>query len=169
MKWLQHDTDASTDRKLKDLVAVYGAEGYGVYWLTVEKIAARMDPTNMSLELEEEAHHLAHDFMGRTPADRVDLILKKCLDLGLLQMSPNGRLMCKTLWNKLDNTTSDNKEIKRMKAERVRFQGTSKELGRALVDIHTYGDNERTDVPARKYPSAEELFDQERIKREKAL
>lgn len=154
MKWFQHDTDAVTDRKLMDLAAKYGAEGIGVYWTVVEKVAAKMDPQNMSLELEEESYHLAQCFWGRTPTDRIDLILQHCENIGLFQRSPGGRLMCKTLMNKLDNATSDNKEIKRMKSERRRFeelgsnfQGTSKSLGSNFLDIPTDQPTLPTDVP----------------------
>lgn len=132
MKWFQHDTDAVTDRKLMDLAARWGAEGIGVFWTAVEKIAARVGPQRVDLTLEEDSHHLAICFMGRTPIDRIDAILKTCEDLGLLDRDPiTKRLRCMTLWKKLDNFTGGNPEIKKIKAEMERFhhfEVTSKSL-----------------------------------------
>lgn len=138
MKWTQHDTDAHRDRKLIDLMDLYGAEGYGVYWVTVELIAARLDSQNVTMELEEESYHIARAMGGRTPTDRVDAILKKCLDLRLFDMGPNGRIRCLTLLKKLDTVSTRCESIKGMRDQMRRFEPTSNNVRR------------RTDVPTDK-------------------
>lgn len=53
MKWFKHDSDAHRNQKLEDLIALYGVEAYGVYWIILELIAEKMDKSNKcSLRLE---------------------------------------------------------------------------------------------------------------------
>lgn len=120
MKWFQHDSDALTDKKLMDLAMKYRAEGIGVYWTVVEKIAAKMGSC-VTLELEEESYHLAVA-LGGMPVDRIDAILKCCEDLDLFDRGPNGRIRCLTLLKKLDNFTNTNPQMREMKAQMERFK-----------------------------------------------
>ena len=46
MRWFKHLTQASEDEKLAEILELHGAEGYGVYWLILEKIAFLMDGTD---------------------------------------------------------------------------------------------------------------------------
>lgn len=166
MKWFQHDTDAITDKKLMELAAKYGAEGVGVYWTVVEKIAAKMG-TSVTLELEEDTYQIAHAFWGRTPTDRIDAILKTCEDLALFDRGPHGRIRCLTLLKKLDKFTTNNKTFQRMKDEMDRFKRDCPPTGQSVV-LPTDKQTNNTDLPARKYPSAQELFELERLKGDKA-
>lgn len=43
MRWLKHLSQAAEDEKLAEVLDLHGAEGYGIYWLIVEKIAFLMD------------------------------------------------------------------------------------------------------------------------------
>jgi hypothetical protein len=52
MRWFKHLTRAHDDEKLGRLMDDFGAEGYGVYWIILERIAGEMDETDRtSLEL----------------------------------------------------------------------------------------------------------------------
>ena len=37
--WFKHDYNARNDEKVLELRSVYGAEGYGVFWMLVESMA----------------------------------------------------------------------------------------------------------------------------------
>lgn len=45
MRWFKHLSEAADDEQLADILAEYGPEGYGVYWLMVEVVAKQMDKT----------------------------------------------------------------------------------------------------------------------------
>ncbi len=42
MRWFKHLSNASEDEKLAELIEIHGAEGYGIYWMILEKIADKM-------------------------------------------------------------------------------------------------------------------------------
>lgn len=46
MRWFKHLSLAAEDEKLAEVLEVFGAEGYGVYWIILEKIAFLMDGTD---------------------------------------------------------------------------------------------------------------------------
>jgi hypothetical protein len=45
MRWMKHMSRAHEDEAMAELIAEYGPEGYGVWWIILEKIAAQMDKT----------------------------------------------------------------------------------------------------------------------------
>jgi len=45
MRWFKHLSQAAEDEKLSEILELYGAEGYGIYWIILEKIAFLMDGT----------------------------------------------------------------------------------------------------------------------------
>jgi hypothetical protein len=46
MRWFKHLTAAHNDEALAEVLDEFGAEGYGMWWLILEKIAAQMDKTD---------------------------------------------------------------------------------------------------------------------------
>lgn len=150
MKWLQHNSDALEDRKLVDLAMKYGAEGIGVYWVVVERIAKKMEPGNLTLELEEETFHLVRLCGDRTPGDRIDAILKFCEDIKLFDRGCNGRIRCLTLLRKLDNTSKKTPEYKKMVEDMKRFNPewdkSTSQVRRDDAHIHDLQD-QQTDLP----------------------
>jgi hypothetical protein len=66
MRWFKHLSAASDDEKLAELIDKHGAEGYGCYWLIMEKIAAKMekgcDKTNCRYPAKKWA-----DICGKNP------------------------------------------------------------------------------------------------------
>ena len=61
MKWFKHDSNANMDAKLRHVRLKYGMEGYGLYWYLVELIAAGVEATSLTFELEHDAVIIAHD------------------------------------------------------------------------------------------------------------
>ena len=45
MRWFKHLSNAHNDEDMAELMDEFGAEGYGVWWLILEKIASQMDKT----------------------------------------------------------------------------------------------------------------------------
>jgi|GEM_PF-5161273 len=45
MRWFKHLTNAHDDECMSELIDEFGPEGYGVWWIILEKIAAQMDKT----------------------------------------------------------------------------------------------------------------------------
>ncbi len=43
MRWFKHLSDAHNDESMAELIDEFGAAGYGVWWIILEKIAAQMD------------------------------------------------------------------------------------------------------------------------------
>ena len=43
MRWIKHLTAAHIDQDMQDLLARFGAEGYGVYWMILELIGSQLD------------------------------------------------------------------------------------------------------------------------------
>jgi len=109
MKWFKHDANAHTDDKLQTILMRYGAEGYALYWYCIELIAARVAPDNISFELKHDAevigYHLKIDTL------RVEKIMVDMINLGLFECSGD-RITCLKLAKRLDNTMTQNKEIK---------------------------------------------------------
>lgn len=46
MRWFKHIAVASNDEIMSELMDEFGAEGYGIWWIILEKIAQTMDKSN---------------------------------------------------------------------------------------------------------------------------
>ena len=46
MRWFKHISTSQNDEKMSELMDKFGAEGYGVWWLILERIAEQMDETS---------------------------------------------------------------------------------------------------------------------------
>jgi len=112
MKWFKHDSNALHDAKIEKLIMKYGIEGYGLYFACVEIIASELTPENITFELEHDAEILAHKFKVDTLL--VENIMKYCVELGLFEVNNENRIMCLKLAKRLDISTSQNPEIKKL-------------------------------------------------------
>ena len=102
MKWFKHDTDASIDAKLQELLLDYGATGYGLYWYCIELIAKEVTPKNITFELEHDARIIARN-LNLTPQETIN-IMKRMVELGLFDFSNNEKLRCVKIAYRLDDT-----------------------------------------------------------------
>ncbi|MCE2029266.1 Lin1244/Lin1753 domain-containing protein [Sessilibacter corallicola] len=134
MRWFKHDTDASTDAKLKKVKQRYGLTGFGLYWYCVEQIAGTVDKDNISFELEEDAETIAYEW--RIEESQVQSILSYFCDLGLFEMV-NNKITCLKLAKRLDDTNAKNPQIKELikKLTSRKTQNNTEELPKAPEKI----------------------------------
>lgn len=119
MKWFQHDSDASTDAKIKKLILRHGAEGYAVYFHCLELIASGITKTNITFQLEHDSEIIADNLKitgtsDTSAIDKVNKIMMTIIDLGLFSMS-NNMIFCFKMAERLDNTVSRSPEINTIK------------------------------------------------------
>lgn len=89
----------------------YGAEGYALYWLCLELIAAPIDKQNINFELEHDAEILAHRL--RMDSVRVEEIMRYMCDIRLFELEPTTqRVTCLKLANRIENSIVKNPELK---------------------------------------------------------
>lgn len=107
MKWIQHDTSARNDVKLKILKKKFGAEGYGVYFQLLEIIGESIEKDNFEDWGFVDKHHdvdTLADEVGVT-SNKLRSILELCNQLDLFQKF-RGRLYCHQILHRLDTYVS---------------------------------------------------------------
>lgn len=106
MKWFKHDTDASIDAKLQELLLDYGAAGYGLYWYCVELIAQGVSENNITFELEHDARIIARN-LNLTIQETKDM-MRKMVELDLFSINKNEKLACYALAKRIDKSMTSN-------------------------------------------------------------
>lgn len=109
MKWYKHDSDASMDAKLQEILLDYGLEGYGLYWYCLELITAKVDNDNVSFSLEHDCRIIARN-TGST-AKKVQEIMASFIELGLFE-STDGVVTCLKLAKRLDKSMTSNANMR---------------------------------------------------------
>lgn len=111
MKWFKHDSDANRDARLEKILMRYGAEGYALYWLCLELIAAPIDKTNINFELEHDAEVLAYRL--KIDSARVEEIMRYMIEIDLFEINhTTQRITCLKLANRLENSIVKNPQLK---------------------------------------------------------
>lgn len=116
MKWFKHPSNSAQDPKFEKLVMRYGAEGYALYWLCIELIAAPIDKENITFELEHDAEILAY----RLKMDqlRVEEIMRYMISLELFEISETtSKITCLKLALIIENSLVKSPELMRIKAQ----------------------------------------------------
>ena len=118
MKWFKHDTNATTDAKLKKLILRHGAEGYAIYFHCLELIASDISESNITFELEHDSEIIADNLKIKgtpdvSPIDTVNRIMLDIVDLGLFQES-QGSIFCFKLLKRLDKSMTSNSKFRDM-------------------------------------------------------
>ena len=103
MKWFKHDSTANMDAKLQEVLLDYGLEGYGLYWYCLELIAGKVEPGNLTFELEHDCRIIARN-TGST-AQRVQEMMTRFVDLGLFENS-QGTITCLKMAKVSDDYTA---------------------------------------------------------------
>lgn len=121
MKWFKHDTDATTDAKVKKLLIKYGVTGYAIYFHCLELIAGDISETNITFELEHDAEIIADDLRihgtaGKSGIDIVNEIMLYIIHLNLFQSS-NGTIYCFKLLKRLNTSMTSNEKMRNMITE----------------------------------------------------
>jgi hypothetical protein len=113
MKWFKHDGNALSDARIEKIIMKYGIEGYGLYFACIEIVAGALTTDNITFELEHDAEILAYKFKIDTL--RVEEMMKYFVHLGLFEYNyVTNKVICGKLAKRLDNTMSQNVEIKKM-------------------------------------------------------
>jgi predicted DNA binding protein len=123
MKWFKHFTKAHEDRAVETLISEYGVSGYGLYFYCLEIIAGSIDAENISFELEPDAKILARRLSMDTIL--VEKIMHSCVDLGLFEITDNGRLSCLKMAKYLEKSSTSNKEMRKIIGESRKIIGKS--------------------------------------------
>lgn len=110
MRWFKHDTDASIDAKLQELILDYGAAGYGLYWYCVELIAQGVNENNITFELDHDARIISRN-LNLTMQETKDM-MTKMINLGLFSISKNEKLACYALAKRLDQSMTSSPKFR---------------------------------------------------------
>jgi len=133
MKWFQHDSNASTDAKIRRLILRHGAEGYAIYMHCLELIAGNITIDNITFELEHDAEIIADNLKikgnsNESGIDKVNRIMKTIINEGLFSIN-NNKIFCFKLAQRLDNTVSRSPLINSIKAKlKLENEGSTKLL-----------------------------------------
>lgn len=103
MKWFKHDSDASIDAKMQEVLLDYGLEGYGLYWYCLELIASSVDKHNLNFELEHDARIIARN-TGST-VQKTQEMMARFVELGLFE-NIHGRIFCLKMASRTDEYTA---------------------------------------------------------------
>ncbi|MDA3812356.1 MAG: DUF4373 domain-containing protein, partial [Spirochaetaceae bacterium] len=112
MKWFKHDSDASSDAKIKKLIIRHGAVGYAVYFHCLELITADLSESKLTFELEHDSEIIAdnlkiHGNGMEAGVDIVNKIMNTIIDLDLFRSSSD-RIFCIKLAKRLDSSMTSN-------------------------------------------------------------
>lgn len=105
MKWFKHDSNASSDSKLQNVLLDYGLEGYGLYWYCIELIAGNVEADNITFSLEHDARIIARN-TGST-AQKVEEMMRYFVTVGLFE-NADGVVTCMKLAKRLDQSMTSN-------------------------------------------------------------
>ena len=118
MNWFKHDSDASSDAKIKKLLIRYGAVGYAVYFHSIELIAGDISENNLTFQLEHDSEIIADNLKIKGTADKsgieiVEEIMRYIVELGLFIESEN-RIFCTKLLKRLDTSMTSSPRFRSM-------------------------------------------------------
>lgn len=138
MKWFKHFSNAQHDVKIRRLIRKYGLRGYGLYFACVESIAYQLETESPTPDMEENARDIA-EYFGEDSA-YIEEVLHFCIyTLQLFELNEaNGRLTCMKLLVHLDNTMSNNPQIKAIidnfRQNPVQLKETSRNFNQIRLD-----------------------------------
>lgn len=112
INWFKHDSNASTDAKLKKLVLRYGTDGYAIYFHCMELITSNVSETNITFELDHDCEIIADNLkvkgnQEQSSIDRVNEIMRYIVSLNLFEET-EGRITCLKLLKRLDSSMTSN-------------------------------------------------------------
>lgn len=116
MKWFKHDSDANRDPKLEKVLMRYGAEGYALYWMCIELIAAPIDKHNLTFELKHDSEILAYRL--KMDSTKVQEIMNYMTSLKLFEINATTKLItCFSLAARLENSIVKNPQLKEIQTQ----------------------------------------------------
>jgi len=116
MKWFKHDSDASSDAKVKKLIIRHGAVGYAVYFHCLELITADLSESHLTFELEHDSEIIADNLKivgsnKESGMEIVEKIMKTIIELNLF-VENNNKLFCLKLAKRIDSSMTSNPKFR---------------------------------------------------------
>jgi len=139
MKWYKHDTDASSDAKIKKLLLRYGATGYAVYFHCLELIVAAVDENRITFELEHDSEIIADNLKivgnaSESGMEIVEKIMRYIVELKLFE-NHDGRITCMKVLKRLDQSMTSNAQMRRIIA------GAKESNGKIMIESGPHHDS----------------------------
>jgi hypothetical protein len=118
LKWFKHDSDATTDAKMRKLIIRHGAVGYAVYFHCLELIANSVSDANITFELEHDSEIIADNLKVQGTANKssvevVEDIMRHAIELGLFDERDN-RVFCFKLLKRIDTSMTSSHKMREM-------------------------------------------------------
>lgn len=88
MKWFKHDSNASIDAKLQDILLDYGATGYGLYWYCVELMTFNANKNQSKYYLDHSFRVIASKLLLDT--DYVVEIINRLVEFEIFKQDKSG-------------------------------------------------------------------------------
>jgi hypothetical protein len=133
MKWFKHFSNAKYDAKVMRLIRKYGLKGFGLYFAMIEYAAFQLTTDNPIPDIEENSQDIANFFGEDTIL--IEEIMLFCINEELLEQDENtGRMMCMKLLCHLDNTMSNNPEVKKILDNFKKLEETYSNLKQIRLD-----------------------------------
>jgi len=148
LKWFKHFTKAHEDRAVETLIMEYGVNGYGLYFYCLEIIAGTISADNLTYELEPDAAILARRLSMDTVL--VEKIMHRCLELGLFEISDNGRLTCLKIAKFFDSSQFSNPEMRKIFAKSIQGEKSHDSIKVSHDPIMIHPDQIRLDETRRE-------------------
>ncbi len=113
MKYYKHMSDMIDDVKIRRVVKKFGAEGYAVYNIILERITKRLDDENPKPDLEEASTDIA-DYLGMDTV-KVEEITWFCVQQELFEQDEiSGRILCNKIYKFLAKSATRSKRIQNL-------------------------------------------------------
>jgi len=118
MLWFKHDSDASTDAKLKKLIIRHGTDGYAIYFHCLELIMSDVSEKNITFVLEHDSEIIADNLKIRgdlnvSAIEKVEQIMITIIDLGLFERVDN-HIRCLQLLKRMDVSMTSSPTFRRL-------------------------------------------------------
>jgi hypothetical protein len=117
VKWFKHDSDASSDAKIKKLIIRHGAVGYAVYFHCLELITNDLSESHLTFELEHDSEIIADNLKivgngQESGMDIVEKIMLTVIDLNLF-IENDSKLFCLKLAKRIDSSMTSNPKFRK--------------------------------------------------------
>jgi len=132
--YFSHDSNARRDPKILTLRSLWGAQGYGWWWIVVE-VLREQDGYKLQID-RHTLGALAFEFGGAT-ADDATNFLDSCLEIGLLQKDESEKIYSPSLFRRM----SFLEEARQKKADAARARWNKKNSKNDLPDNALHKEN----------------------------
>ena len=113
MQYFKHMTNMRHDIKIDRLISKYGLEGYGLYVLILECIAAKLSTVSPIPDLEETSEDMARKY--KIDTIKAEEIMLFCINQGLFDKDEiSGRIICHKMYKFLDSSMTGSPELRKM-------------------------------------------------------